>query len=289
MSRNLTRVARVVACAVAFASPAALADDAPAPAAPADAPVAAPSTPVPAAPSTPAPAGPPVAPSTPAPANPVPAPAPPPSETPAPAPSTAPADAAASTPAASPTDAPADDSAADASGPAPPDATDQGVAATLGLAAGGRTTAGGLAIGGHYLYQMSDEDWFDGTATFTFGSGAAACFRDRDAELLCQHGLVDGASAEIAANVRHYLGGRGEFWPYVRLGVGVGIVRYSDDDLTGFTIPMHAGAGFRVSVADGVAVIAEAALQIGIARFSRSLGVEPQLGASVMGGAEFRL
>jgi hypothetical protein len=174
-------------------------------------------------------------------------------------------------------------------GKAPPDVSDQGVAATIGLAAGGRTTAGGLAIGGHYLYQMSDEDWFDGTATFSFGSGAAACFRDRDAQLICQHGLVDGASAEVAANVRHYLGGRGEFWPYVRLGVGVGIVRYSDDGLTGFTIPMHAGAGFRVSVAEGVAVIAEAALQIGIARFSRSLGVEPQLGASVMGGVEFRL
>jgi hypothetical protein len=167
--------------------------------------------------------------------------------------------------------------------------SDQGVAATLGLAAGGRTTAGGLAVSGHYLYQLSDEDWFDGTATFSFGSGAPACFRDRDAQLICQHGLVDGASAEVAANVRHYLGGSGEFWPYVRLGVGVGIVRYSDDDLTGFTIPMHAGAGFRVSVADGVAVIAEAALQIGIAKFSRSLGVEPQLGASVMGGVEFRL
>jgi hypothetical protein len=201
---------------------------------------------------------------------------------------------------AAPTDQPTDGTAGtssdgqtdrqtDAPTDAPPDVSDQGIAATLGIAAGGRTTPGGLAIGGHYLYQMSAQDWFDGTATFTFGSGAAACFRDRMDDIVCQHGFVDGTKAEIAANVRHYLGGREEFWPYVRLGAGIAIVRYGDDDLTGIALPLHGGAGVRVSVADGVAVIAEAALELGIARFSRGLGVEPQLGASVMAGAEFRL
>jgi hypothetical protein len=172
---------------------------------------------------------------------------------------------------------------------APPDLTDQGVGASIGLAGGGRTTPGGLRITGHYLYQMSAQDWFDGTAQFTFGSGDAACFRDRMDDTICQHGLVDGVSAEIGANVRHFLGGRGEFWPYVRLGVGIALVRFGDDDVTGLAIPFHGGGGFRVAVADGIAVVVEAALDLGFGRFSSGLGLEPQLGGSVMAGAEFRL
>jgi hypothetical protein len=172
---------------------------------------------------------------------------------------------------------------------APPDMSDQGVGGSIGIAGGGRTTPGGLRITGHYLYQMSAQDWFDGTAQFTFGSGSPACFRDRMDDTICQHGLVDGVSAEIGANVRHFLGGQGEFWPYVRLGFGVALVRFGDDDVTGLAVPLHGGAGFRVAVADGVAVIVEAALDLGLGRFTSGLGLEPQLGGSVMAGAEFRL
>lgn len=172
---------------------------------------------------------------------------------------------------------------------APPDMSDQAVGGSIGVAGGGRTTPGGLRISGHYLYQMSDTDWFDGTAQFTFGSGEPACFRDRMDDTICQHGLVDGVSAEIGANVRHYLAGRGEFWPYVRLGVGIALVRFGDDDITGLAIPFHGGGGFRVSVADGVAVIAEVAIDLGLGRFTNGLGLEPQLGGSVMAGVEFRL
>jgi hypothetical protein len=184
----------------------------------------------------------------------------------------------------------AEPAAADAPGAiAPPDMSDQAVGVAIGIAGGGRTTPGGLRISGHYLYQMSDADWFDGTAQFTFGSGEAACFRDRMDETICQHGLVDGASAEVGANVRHFLSGQGEFWPYVRLGVGIALVRYGDDEVTGLAIPFHGGGGFRVTVADGVAVIAEAGIDIGFGRFGSGLGLEPQLGGSVMGGVEFRL
>jgi hypothetical protein len=167
--------------------------------------------------------------------------------------------------------------------------SDQAVGASIGVAGGGRTTPGGLRITGHYLYQMSDADWFDGTAQFTFGSGSPACFRDRMNDTICQHGLVDGVSAEIGANVRHFLGGRGDFWPYVRIGIGVSLVRFGDDDVTGLAIPLHGGGGFRVSVADGIAVIAEVALDLGVGRFTNGLGLEPQLGGSVMAGVEFRL
>ena len=124
-------------------------------------------------------------------------------------------------------------------GIAPGDMSDQAIGGTIGIAGGGRSTAGGLRITGHYLYQLSEQDWFDGTAQFTFGSGARACFRDRGNDVICEHGLLDGVSAEIGANVRRFLGGQGEFWPYVRGGVGLALVRFGGDDVTGLAIPLH--------------------------------------------------
>src|SRR5689334_16702460 len=52
---------------------------------------------------------------------------------------------------------------------APSDISDQNIGAELGLAAGGRVTPGGLRIAGHYLYQLNDVDWFDGSIGFTYG------------------------------------------------------------------------------------------------------------------------
>ncbi len=185
------------------------------------------------------------------------------------------------------TDAPADGALK-----APSDMKDQGIGAAIGIAGGGRVTPGGLRIVGHYLYQLTDSDWFDGTAAFTFGSGDPACFTDRMDHFLCDHSLIDGFSAELAANVRRFLGSErrgqgGKYWPYVRLGVGLGIVRFSDDEVTGLGIPLHAGGGMRVSLDDGIALTAEATLDVGIGLFSHSLGVEPQIGGSVTAGVEF--
>ncbi len=182
----------------------------------------------------------------------------------------------------------------DLSRSAPEDMGDQAIGATLGMAGGGRVTPGGLRVIGHYLYQLTDSDWFDGTAAFTFGSGEPACFRDRMDDYLCDHGLVDGFSAEVGANVRRFLGSvrantPSAFWPYLRLGVGIAIIRFSDDDLTGFGIPLHAGGGMRINVADGIAVTAEATLDVGIGLFTQGLGVEPLIGGSVTAGAEFKL
>jgi hypothetical protein len=177
---------------------------------------------------------------------------------------------------------------------APTDLGDQAIGGTIGVAGGGRVTPGGLRVIGHYLYQMTDSDWFDGTAAFTFGSGEPACFRDRMDAYLCDHGLVDGFSTEVGANVRRFLGSvranaPSDFWPYLRLGVGLAIIRFSDDDVTGFAIPVHAGGGLRFSVSEGIAVTAEATFDIGIGRFTQGLGVEPLIGGSVTAGAEFRL
>jgi len=166
---------------------------------------------------------------------------------------------------------------------------DQGISAALGLASGGRVTPGGLRIAGHYLYQLSERDWFDGAASFTFGSGAAACFRDRSDAVVCNHGLADGSGVELSVSVRRLLAPQGAFRPFIALGVGLGVVRFSGDDVTGVTVPLHGGGGVRVQVAPSVAVVAEGLLELGLGRFGRGLGAEPQASLAVTAAAEFRL
>jgi opacity protein-like surface antigen len=169
------------------------------------------------------------------------------------------------------------------------DIGDQAISAELGVAAGGRVTPGGLRIAGQFLYQLSDEDWFDGAASFTYGSGAAACFRDRTDAVICNHGLADGVGVEVSATIRHMLARQGSFHPYVRLGVGLGVVRFGNDDVSGFTIPAHGGGGIRVALAPSVAMIVEGDLVLGFGSFSRRIGSQPQLGLAIAAGVEFRL
>ena len=166
---------------------------------------------------------------------------------------------------------------------------DQGISAALGLATGGRVTPGGLRITGHYLYQLSARDWFDGGASFTFGSGSAACFRDRQDALVCSHGLADGSGVEISASIRRLFAPQGAFRPFARVGLGLGLVRFGGDDVSGVAIPLHGGGGVRVTVAPAIAVVAEAELALGFGGFGHGLGFEPQLGLAITAGAEFRL
>lgn len=166
---------------------------------------------------------------------------------------------------------------------------DQGIGAEIGIAGGGRVTPGGLRIAGHYLYQLSDTDWFDGTAAFTFGGGGAACFRDRMDDLICEHGFTDGRGVEISANVRHMFAAQGQFRPFLRAGVGVSLVQFTDDDISGVTIPLHGGGGIRARVAPSIAVVAQGELTLGLGRFGSDLGTQPQFGIAVTAGAEFRL
>jgi hypothetical protein len=182
----------------------------------------------------------------------------------------------------------ADDAAVETTA-APPDLSDQAIGASIGAATGGRTTPGGLRVMGHYLYQLNEQDWFDGTAAFTFGGGDAACFRDRMDDFLCDHGLADGNAVEIGANVRRFIGGQGEFWPFLRAGVGVQLVRFGDDDVTGISLPFYFGGGLRVSVAPNIAIVAHGQLELGFGGFNHDLGFEPQLGLNVAAGAEFKL
>lgn len=169
------------------------------------------------------------------------------------------------------------------------DLGDQGIGAEIGIAAGGRVTPGGLRVGGHYLYQLSDRDWFDGTASFTFGSQAAGCYEDQMATLVCEHGFTSGRGVEVAATVRRMFAAQGAFRPFARAGIGVSLVRFSTDEVSGIALPVHLGGGVRARVAPAVAVVAQADLQVGLGRFGDALGVEPQVGVAFTAGAEFRL
>jgi hypothetical protein len=177
----------------------------------------------------------------------------------------------------------------DAGEAALPELTEQMLGADLGIATGGRVTPGGARLDGHYLYQLSDQDWFDGVASFTFGGGGAACFRDRSNMTVCEHGAVDGRGVEITASVRRWFAPRGKMRPFARLGVGVGIVRFSDDSLTGLSIPAHAGGGVRAAVSDDVAIVGQADLGAGIGLFGKGLGSQPQIGLAITAGVEFAL
>lgn len=172
---------------------------------------------------------------------------------------------------------------------APPDMSDQAIGAELGVASGNHITAGGLRIAGHYLYQLSAADWFDGTAGFTFGGGGAACFRDRSDAFVCDHGLADGDALELEAAVRHFFTGQGKLWPYLRGGVGLRYTRFADDDVSGASIELHLGGGIRASLSKGIAVTVQGALELGLGDFSHSLGGQGQLGIAVTAGVEFRL
>ncbi len=195
-------------------------------------------------------------------------------------------------------DAPGTETQPEVTNPAPvtpdideePDPVDsQEIGVLVGAAIGGGVSPGGLAVDGRYLYRLSELDWFEVGTSFTLGSGDAECFRDRESDLVCKHGLLDGFGAEVSAGLRRYFAGQQQFRPYARVGLGVKLVSFSGDELRGVAIPVSAGAGIRVDVANRVLVVAEASLRGGPAFFNRGLEVEANLGLAIGAGVEFTL
>jgi hypothetical protein len=148
---------------------------------------------------------------------------------------------------------------------------------------------GGLALSGNYLYRLTDVDWLDGYVAFTFGGRDAACFRDRENDLICDHGMLDGFAGEVGLGVRRYLLARDKFQPYVRGGIAVGGANYSKDELNGFVVPIWLGGGVRAQVAPSVTVAGGALARVGAGLFGRGLGLKAQLTLGVHFGVEFAL
>jgi hypothetical protein len=170
-----------------------------------------------------------------------------------------------------------------------PTPADRELGASLGVAIGGRVTAGGLRVEGHYLYQLADHDWFDGRIGFTFGGGPPACFRDRDDEVICEHDKIDGVAIDLGGGIRRWLGAQQGFTPWAAVGAAVRMVRFGDDDVTGFAIPLSAALGVRARVTDDIAVGGLGAIEAGPALVNRGLGLQPQVGLVIGATVEFAL
>lgn len=170
-----------------------------------------------------------------------------------------------------------------------PEIGDQEISVEAGIAAGSRVTPGGLRIGGHFLYQLSERDWFDTGVAFTFGSGTPACFRDREDQLICDHGALDGTGVVVSGAIRRMLALHESIRPFARIGIGIGFVRYGDDGVSGLSVTARGGAGIRIKAAAAISFVAQGELELGFGTFGENLGTEPQLGLAVTAGAEFRL
>lgn len=163
------------------------------------------------------------------------------------------------------------------------------IGAQLGF---GGVSPGGLRVGGVLLYRMTEETWFDGEASFTFGSGDRGCYLGRDPgePTVCEHGLADGFSATFAAGGRWLLSQRHDgLVPFVRGGVALSMVSFSDDDVLGLALPLWVGAGGRFWVAPRVAVGGEVVFTVGPGWYDRDQGAEPYVGLIVQFGVDFAL
>ena len=165
----------------------------------------------------------------------------------------------------------------------------QDIGAHLGFELGGRTTPGGFGIGGEFVYRLSDVDWLDTGVGFVFGSGDASCFRDRDNQTLCNHGIASGFAGEVNIGIRRYLPATGNFAPFIRGGVSGRFVAFPGDDLRGVAFPLWFGAGVRAKVANRVHVVAGALVRGGIAFMNRGLETEPHFSLKIYSGVEFEL
>jgi hypothetical protein len=180
----------------------------------------------------------------------------------------------------------ADDTQAEPSG-------DIALGARLGVQLGvGGATPGGLRVGGAYLQRLTEDWWFDGEASFSFGGGGMQCDlapAPGDAPG-CDHGLADGTGVQAIVGARWALPRSMDgFQPYLRGGVGLGVASFGDDEVNGLALLGQIAGGGKFHVAERIAVGAEAALFLGPAFFSDDLGTLGYGGLVVQGAIEFEL
>ena len=152
--------------------------------------------------------------------------------------------------------------------------------------------AGGLRLGGVYLYRLNENTWFDGEVAVAFGSDARECYYSRaeSLTLVCAHGGFDGFSMSVAGGLRWFLDPRESgFHPYVRAGIGLSYAGFSEDGVSGVGLVAQGGAGGRFRVTDTIAVSGEALLLLGPGLYNSELGLRLLGGLVVQFGVEFAL
>jgi hypothetical protein len=164
-----------------------------------------------------------------------------------------------------------------------------GVRLGVGLEMGG-VGAGGLRVGGAFLYRMSSDVWFDGEALFTFGSSDRICYLDRAAERVCEPGISSGSAFRLAAGVRWVLNPeRAGFTPYLRGGVGLDLVTFSGDDIVGAGLPLWMGFGGRFHISSGVSLSVEANLTASLLLYGGGVGGAGSVGLGLLVGVDIAL
>ena len=159
--------------------------------------------------------------------------------------------------------------------------------ANLGLEAGGEVTPGGLRLGGSYIYRLTDEDWLDSSVGFTFGSGDPRCFRDRQNDVVCDHGIASGFSAEAAFAIRRDFALRDRFRPFARVGLALRLIGFGNDEVIGVGLPVLASGGVRARVHPAVSVVSMVDVRVGWSIFNRGLGAEAHASFALSAGVEF--
>jgi len=175
---------------------------------------------------------------------------------------------------------------------AAPSAADQpqvAFLAELGATGGGGATPGGLRVGGHYLYRLSQHDWFDGGVAFTFGQPRAGCGRVPPDGMRCEHGIIDGFAGDLSLGIRRDLPGKQGFVPFVRGAVFARVLRFGSDDVTGAAAGGELGFGVRAAVRGNLSVVGGATGFAGMARLGNGIGAAGQLGLTIGAGAELRM
>ncbi|ACY14604.1 hypothetical protein [Haliangium ochraceum] len=184
--------------------------------------------------------------------------------------------------------APSAPAAAEADGEADSDADAERIlGARLGVAMGRKFTPGGMRIEGQMLQRLTELDWFEGSLGFTFGRPRSACFLDRDGALDCDYGVIDGGAVQLSGGLRRILPGQGGFVPYLRAALGVRLVRFSEDDLSGLALPLSVGLGVRARAVERFWVGVDASGEAGVVFLNRGLGTQTQLGLGITAVAEF--
>jgi hypothetical protein len=156
----------------------------------------------------------------------------------------------------------------------------------LGLQLGlGPAAAGGMRVGGAYLYRMAESWWFEGQLSTAFGSSEEACGPSG-----CSHGVVDGFGLRLAAGVRYvFPAAPSGFQPYLGAAPTLGYQHFAGDDLSAWVVGGQASGGLRIKVSDAVALTGEAQLDLGVGFYDKDEGRKAVVALSVLFGVDFAL
>jgi hypothetical protein len=180
--------------------------------------------------------------------------------------------------------------AARADEPEGPPVGDQELGARVGMSldlAG--VGPGGVHVAGVWLYRLADRVWFDGRAAFAIGGGGPDCVVPASGAARCDHALTDGFAAMALAGARWFPPASGSIVPWLGGGVGAGLADFPGDGVSGLALPVWGGGGARLPVADGVALAADALVDVAAVFYAKGVGPKARIGLTLAVGVDFRI